>query len=537
MGTDAGENDKWANAIGTKSRPIEILIDPTGTGEGDEDVDEKASLRAAFLGLRDGFGFVMGIHGLTVCEYAEILHYLMPTSSDVCTGLSTLHTPLRLQEKYKGPFTTAQLLRLGERRGRLPCTLLESMVVAHQHVLSVVFKHGLQEDVESGDSDDAPIIDDDDEVSTWVGFRYCVILPNFCGMQDYMRVVDDRIKSVNVETGRSTLQANRRIFPADDISFEDYCWQNTIQDEIKLKNHSLYMFYTLLPSVSDGLVTEKVGNVGVYVTISEDFIRGHTGKRGDIGRYYEWILPFTPGATAQRSQTFFLTVGNTLVLPSTFSVRFGAHPTEGTVVFIHGVRVSLPRRKEIRFLSRPEEFCTKELEEFENHTDFLEDSYIRYTRCVRWDDFYTTNEQEDVGVIGTIPSVVNVPLNNESRLSKTRPARGIPLGCDGVLQAYKTNPLLKVPYIGREQLGDAETEQEGVRVLGTNSEYRYYIDNVPYDYYEMALGKPISFPLSLGEVWEVDCGSDGKNRREDSGSSSPSSDSSSSAESESDASA
>lgn len=132
------DNRAWSNAIGTKSRPVEILADGPCRNKDDTGGEESDILRAAFHGLSDGFGFVIGFHNLTISEYADMLSYLKPTTYDIVTGLSTLRTPFALEAVYKGPLENAQLIRLGSRRHNEHCSQLECMVVTQQHVLSLV---------------------------------------------------------------------------------------------------------------------------------------------------------------------------------------------------------------------------------------------------------------------------------------------------------------------------------------------------------------------------------------------------------------
>lgn len=180
-----------------------------------------------------------------------------------------------------------------------------------------------------------------------MGFSYCIVLPSLCGTQDFLRVVDDRVASVSIEVDRSILYAKHGCFPEEGRRFDDYCWSNTVTSEQTSKNHALYMCYTILPSTSGGLVPENVHDMGIYVTVSEEIVRGHTGEYGEVGSYFEWVLPAVAGTTEHQNQTFYLPVRATLVLPSTFVVRFGSHPKEETVVFVHAIRVSLPQERQV----------------------------------------------------------------------------------------------------------------------------------------------------------------------------------------------
>lgn len=128
----------------------------------------------------------------------------------------------------------------------------------------------------------------------------------------------------------------------------------------------------------------------------------------------------------------------------------------------------------------------------------------------------TEQEQEGFGVLGTIPSVVNVRLNTEYRRNIIRFAKNMCLDGGGVLEAFKKTPIIKVlPFRGCDSMS-AHEEKDGVRILGTSSGNQLMLCKVPYDYFEAVLGIPIQFPLSLGGVWDRTLDGDGVAWDEDS---------------------
>lgn len=147
------------------------------------------TMKAAFRSLRDGFGFGMAIHNLTPADYADILRSLEPHTSNITTGLSSQHAPMALHHHYLGIRSEATLTQYVTPSTTPVSEVLESLIVAHQYVLSMVFgKGGLSDrnDIQPRQESEDMV---DQEVWTWSLMRFKVKIPPLMGMQDYLRFV------------------------------------------------------------------------------------------------------------------------------------------------------------------------------------------------------------------------------------------------------------------------------------------------------------------------------------------------------------
>lgn len=95
--------------VATKDKPMELFVFekymPTDTRDSLED----RMMVAAFRCLQEGFGFGLGTHHITPCEYAEVLTYLQTVSHDVDSELSTSSSPMCLEEAYLGKQSAGRL--------------------------------------------------------------------------------------------------------------------------------------------------------------------------------------------------------------------------------------------------------------------------------------------------------------------------------------------------------------------------------------------------------------------------------------------
>ncbi|PXF40404.1 hypothetical protein BWQ96_09883 [Gracilariopsis chorda] len=90
------------------------------------------------------------------------------------------------------------------------------------------------------------------------------------------------------------------------------------------------------------------------------------------------------------------------------------------------------------------------------------------------------------------------------RLKLGESASDLRLGCEGILNAYQKTPVLRLKNRNVGAKDESDVVEDGVRLMGLHGDNRYLIDNVPYDQFERVLGKPLQFPLCIGEVWEED---------------------------------
>lgn len=461
------------------------------------------TMKAAFRCLQQGFGFGMAVHNLTASDYADILKYLEATPTDVVSGLSAQHVPLCLQGNYMGVSSSASLCRLANTRKKNTSDTLESLTVAHQYVLSQVCGRGGLNGIHDINLQQSPAEIVEKEVWTWSVLRFCTVIPPLRGMQDFLRVVDGPTGSVLVDADRSILQSEEKVFANPPENLSTYCWPNTVLTECHPKNDSLYVVYTLLPSMSGGLVSENVSELGIYLTVTEEVVRGHSGERGKPGRYYEWVVPVLAGEETKRVRTYFLPVGCSIVLPSTFVVRLGAHARQKVMVFAHAVRVRLPGDEKMAFLRRPTSYLVNDLDEYQNGTDFLQPKYMSGANMIKWSDFIDLNDTTENCTVGTVPTLANVALNSKARENFVHGAHSLQLGTSGISNAYKRTPVYKL----QSPCDDGQSQKmpiEGVHVMNRGWNEKYIVQNVPYSYFEFVTGRKLEFPLSLASIWELE---------------------------------
>lgn len=490
---------RWEELVGSKNKPVEIYIDETLAVENVEDNVKLRTLKAAFRGLQVGFGFGLGMHNLLASDYADILMNLEPRPLDAKSRLTTTTSPVELENNYLGLKTEAELVRLMDRSREHDCDALESIIVAHQHILSMVCSEGGIRDAvveENGQRDGSKSAE---QALTWSFCRYSVIIPPFSGMQDFLRMVDAPADSVSVECTRSALYSNDEVYPSPGKSLESYCWRNTTMSETGPRNTALYKIYTLFPSKTGGLIPENIEKLGIYLTVTEEIIRGHTGNKGTKGKYYEWVSPVIAEVKRRRVRTFYLGVGCSIVLPSTFVVRLGAHCSEEVVVFVHAVRVKVPNPENVIFMRRPPSSIPRDLHEYGNVTELLQTSFTTGKDRLRFDDPNDSEDEVEQCVLGTIPSMVNVPLHAKVREKLVEHAYDVRVGREGIGGAYHRTPVITQEIEPLDGTPGCD-EEDGVLRTRQPATVRYLVDDVPYDYLAYIAGKDFQFPISLGTI-------------------------------------
>lgn len=468
--------------------------------EDDEHKNKLTILKAAFRALQEGWGFGLRVDFLTVGDYAEILRYVDYMPGDTVCTLSTTSSPLALEHSYQGLQNPGQLYRLGRRSTLSKCDVLESLIITHQYILAMICGSSGSED-EDMDTESEGFI-----ALTSSTCRYCVRLPALGGMQDFLRMADDSLGQVKVGVRRGSLYAKEKDCPRNASEVETYGWGNTILCRTGEQNEAMFVVYTLLPSMASGLVAENIESIGIYITITEELVRGHTGNKGCRGKYYEWAAPLVAGYKSRRVNTFFLTVGCSLVVPCTYAVRIGAHSTEEVVVFVHAVQCTLTESRRRVFMTRPKKMLRKIIHESGNGTDFVGPGATAATDTdlVLPDIDKSVNAEDERGILGTIPSVTNVPLNNRQREKIVRSYYSLDLGHEGVAEAYRRTPVID---FGRQPTLNAHPDGvNGELPYLPNSFTRFMVEDVPFRYYERVMGGTIEFPFSLRRIWELDTG-------------------------------
>lgn len=327
--------------------------------------------------------------------------------------------------------------------------------------------------------------------------RYCVTLPALAGMQDFLRLIDAPVGSVTIGRCRSTIYSPGGIFPSKNTTLEQYCWPNSLLHGNGMENQSSYVILTLLPSMAGGLVPGNIEKLGIYVTVTEEIIRGHTGPRKSYGRYYEWVAPVMAGVKSRRVQTFFLAVGCSLILPSTFAFRLGAHCSEEIVVFVHSVRVILQSGVQKPFIVRPKSFIRRDLHEYGNFTEVVRERFMKGQDKLSFEDFCERSGTNDYGTMGTIPSLASLPMNTKVREKIADPFYNIRLGSTGVREAYRRTPVMKIQIPSAMEPGPVE-EEDAVEWMAKTGKDRLMIEDVPYGSFEFLKGNQLLFPISAG---------------------------------------
>lgn len=155
------------------------------------------------------------------------------------------------------------------------------------------------------------------------------------------------------------------------------------------------------------------------------------------------------------------------------------------------------------FLKRPASYMVTDLDEYGNTTKFLRPEYVRNAETLLVDNFSTHQRSASDCVVGTIPSVSNISLNSTFRKNLANAAVNIDLGKSGIAKAYRRTPVYKLRGPGAPKISGTQL-LDGVSNLQEGWNEDFTIRNVPYNYFEFISGKPLSFPLSLARIWELD---------------------------------
>lgn len=448
----------------------------------------------ALKALQEGFGFGLGIHNVTPSEYAEVLKHLRPTTFDAESELSTSSTPVSLEEKYLGKKMVGRLVRLTDGNRKNTCEILDSLILAHQFILSKICKNlccSSDGTTSEEDGRSVPVLE------TWSFCHHCVILPALARMQDFLRMVVAPVGSVVVGYDRSTIYSRGELFPSKQLKLDEYCWRKSIVMGNGLQNQTSYLILTLFPSLSEGLVSESIEKVAINVTVTEEVIRGQTAAKGSKGRYYEWVAPVIVGVRSKKVQTFSLAVGCSLILPSTYVIRLGAHPSQEVVVFIHCVRVKLPNGEQKPFLIRPKSSVRADLHEYGNQTEVHHPHFMKGQDRVDLVRLCGLRNSKEHSTFGTIPSFVNVPINTRFRENIADSFYNVKLGSGRVHEAFRRTPYVKI-QIPTAAAWAMDAEDDGVQWMCSLDTERLMIDDIPYGDFQYLTWEPLVFSVSAG---------------------------------------
>ncbi|KAI0558431.1 hypothetical protein FGB62_211g018 [Gracilaria domingensis] len=489
---------------GTPQKPLQVLVD-RNVAEEFAGFDTASTLcvgwKAAFNMLMYEFGFGTVAHNITPSEYSAVYADLEMEEKhgDVRTGLRARHVPVEMDVAYRGPRTEPYLVRLGKRKDENET--LESLVVAHQFLLSCVLERGIVEDVH-GEQWAKVELSKHPLVMTSAVCRFKIRIPPLSGMVDYVRVLDQDLFSVDVGTERSLLLAKKQSFPLRGLPVWKSEWSRNVRESCERKVCGSFIVYTLLPTASGGFVSNNMDKVGIYVTITEEVVRGSTGGKGERGLYYEYVGPLN-AMEPRECRTLFMTIGSSIVVPSTFAVRFGAHEEHAVQVFGYLLRARRTDGKRMSYMKREDLELYDDLEEYGAPMELVENLHdVRGLETVDWNSFGRAYPKGREGVVGTIPSVLDVEMTTSFRKRLIETVhKAVPSGMN-ISEIYKANPVSKlVKYDENVRYRDDRDAYERRLWLGDGDEWMF--DGVPYKYIESSLQMKLIFPFDLTDIQEA----------------------------------
>ncbi|KAI0556778.1 hypothetical protein FGB62_405g011 [Gracilaria domingensis] len=474
---------------GTPQKPLQVLVD-RNVAEEFAGFDTASTLcvgwKAAFNMLMYEFGFGTVAHNITPSEYSAVYADLEMEEKhgDVRTGLRARHVPVEMDVAYRGPRTEPYLVRLGKRKDENET--LESLVVAHQFLLSCVLERGIVEDVH-GEQWAKVELSKHPLVMTSAVCRFKIRIPPLSGMVDYVRVLDQDLFSVDVGTERVFCLRRSKASPCVDCQFGRANGHGTCE------SHA---------NENGGFVSNNMDKVGIYVTITEEVVRGSTGGKGERGLYYEYVGPLN-AMEPRECRTLFMTIGSSIVVPSTFAVRFGAHEEHAVQVFGYLLRARRTDGKRMSYMKREDLELYDDLEEYGAPMELVENLHdVRGLETVDWNSFGRAYPKGREGVVGTIPSVLDVEMTTSFRKRLIETVhKAVPSGMN-ISEIYKANPVSKlVKYDENVRYRDDRDAYERRLWLGDGDEWMF--DGVPYKYIESSLQMKLIFPFDLTDIQEA----------------------------------
>lgn len=429
---------------GTAKKPIQILVDREELSEKDlaaKGKDVNKCWKAAYNGLVYGYGYGMVVHNLTASEYSKINNYLKTdrTAGDVLSWLYTKHTRQSLDDHYIGYEGEAHITRLGDREET--CEVLEALLVCHQYILCRILERGLLQN-ESSLANYEPQADL--RVVTAIYCRFRIHISRLSGMEDYLRIVEGDMGKLKVEKYRSTLVSKTNTLEQNGRESWEWGWGRNARQACEYEDEGLYVVYTLFPTAQSGFYDEIVGSIGVYMTVTEEVIRGFTAQyKSWHGRYYEYVSPLHPGKPLQ-SRTFYMTMGSSIVLPISCVVRIGGHWKYDVQVLGYVLEASRVDWAKMTYLHREDDGEYDDIDEYGMETELVQQDEDSETKYVSWREFKEQHPNETGFMIGTIPTIMEIQLDHPSRAARVRSFYDVLPHPQRLKEVYENNPIMKL---------------------------------------------------------------------------------------------
>ncbi|KAI0562099.1 hypothetical protein FGB62_66g131 [Gracilaria domingensis] len=426
--------------IGSDERPLAILADGREALVIDGCDAKKCvsgAWKASYEGLIHGFGYGTAMLDLSFAELVDLAEYseMLKKHGDFMEDLSCSQCPLELEEQYVGLAIQSELYVMGTR----PDTnaMFESMLVAQQHVLGLILERGLREALYGADNDRSPTFQDIAFVSK-VCCRFGLRVPKSGGMRDFLRVVEAGRDVAGVGKDGGWVFSRSVGVPESST----HAWDGWVPNPKSASENTKcgsFIISTVLPSVEGALSDQSVERAGVFFTVTERIVRCYTGSQGEDGLFYEYVAAF--GAMDKSAvRIMFLTIGSSIVLPSTFAVRIGGHDTLTIQVVGCVIRTETLTKEDYEFYAK--ELCdlVENLCEYGANVTFLDSRSLEEGELLAGYSDVDTNGF----MIGTIPTLVNVELNNDFRSRMVEDMYDALPGALSLAQVFIQNPIVRI---------------------------------------------------------------------------------------------
>ncbi|PXF39630.1 hypothetical protein BWQ96_10673 [Gracilariopsis chorda] len=402
-------------------------------------------------------------------------------------------------------------------------------MVAQQYVILKVLERALVVGVHGANTDRNPRFYNVPLVSS-VYCQFCVEVPIVTGMVDFIRVLNERMDEVTIEGSRSVICLRASTVSGSGCKAWDG-WKSNSAQAGRWVEYGEYIVLTLFPSQvvdsegnSKGSTSIKLANnaaptttttgegvmeeAGVHVTVTEEIVRRYSAEAENSGLYFEYVAPLNP-LDKGCVKTYYMEVGTSIVVPSTYAIRIGSHATRAVRKFGYIVRAErLNKRKkgQVVFYKRDGGVVRADrLFEYGCESDFVREGYASNSHKATFRGFLGEIEEDERFIVGTIPSVLNMQLNTPLRSKLVEPLYDVLPGVGSMVGVYRANPVLLLESSTRRQTRGGtrgEWDDEGLRKMGVKEEQGWLEEDVPYHYFKSLRGKALRFPFNIADIRE-----------------------------------
>ncbi|PXF45557.1 hypothetical protein BWQ96_04695 [Gracilariopsis chorda] len=522
--------------VGSVDVPVEVMVDEAVLSDFKGFTTDNAKSRVwkvAYEGLVGDFGFGMAISTFSAEEYLQIEQHLRYNKrlGDLQSFLGAEQCPVALRHNYVGQSGVARLTRQAKRRVTRGerCKLLDSMMVAQQYVILKVLERALVEGVHGANTDRTPRFYNVPLVWS-VYCQFCVEVPIVTGMVDFIRVLNERMDEMSIEGSRSVLCSRASTVSGSGCKAWDG-WKSNSAQAGRWVEYGEYIVLTLFPSQvvdiegnSKGSTSIKLANnaaptttttgegvmeePGVHVTVTEEIVRCYSAEADNSGLYCEYVAPLNP-LDKGCVKTYYMKVGTSIVVPSTYAIRIGSHATRAARMFgyiVRRERLNKQKKGQGVFYKRDGGVVqADQLFEYGCESNFVREGYASNSHKATFRGFFGESKADERFMVGTIPSMLNMELNTPLGRKIVEPLYNVLPAVGSMMEVYRANPVLVLESSTQRQTRGGkrgEWDDEGVRTMGVKGEQGWLEGDVPYHYFESLRGKALRFPFNTADIRE-----------------------------------